>query len=49
MIRFLLAVIAVVALVWFAAAKIPLGYVMRKLPLNPSSTNVARVIWRYIG
>ena len=34
MIRFLLVLTAVVALVWFAAAKVPLGYVMRKLPLN---------------
>jgi len=34
MIRFLLIITAIVAFIWFAAAQVPLGYVMRKLPLN---------------
>ena len=32
--RILLAVIAILALIGFAAAQIPLGFVLRKLPLN---------------
>ena len=34
MMRFLLCLIALIALVWFAAAQLPLGFVLRKMPLN---------------
>ncbi|MEQ8559725.1 MAG: type II secretion system protein N [Henriciella sp.] len=32
--RFLIILVAIVALAWFAAAQIPLGYALRKAPLN---------------
>ena len=32
--RFLLVVLAIIALIWFGASRIPMGYVLRKLPLN---------------
>ena len=34
MMRFFFILVAVAAFAWFAAAQIPLGFVLRKLPLN---------------
>ena len=48
MMRFLLVLTALVALLWFAAAQVPLGFALRKLPLNASGvqwTQSEGTIW----